>query len=222
MSQAADILTENKRMYNRLFWIDLISRLWALGGGLWTLWLIVQTVLNTRPGAHVLLTLPVSQDYPAQPGTLSYSGGPYVLQGTTVQFTEATMTVAHLSTTTVIMLGLGEVFAAATSAGIAYCIFLLARRLRAGQPFAASAARTLVVAGLILGIGSTASNLLHGIGQATAFNIMYMAKYGNMQIGGSSTTFIDFVPLFFAGLLFALAGVFRYGAALQRETDGLV
>jgi Protein of unknown function (DUF2975) len=170
----------------------------------------------------VQLTLPVNQNYPPHSGSLHYSGSPYVVQGTAVHFTQATMTVAHLSPVTTIMIGLGEVFAAATSAGIAYCIFLLARRLRVGQPFAASAARTLVVAGLILGIGSTASNVLHGIGQTTAFNVAYIAKYGDLTLGGSSTQLIDFVPLFFAGVLFALAGVFRYGASLQRETDGLV
>lgn len=215
-------LVDSKNMYNRLFWIDWISRLWTVGAVLWTISLIVQTVFNTLPGAHVSLTVAANQDYPARSGTLSYSGSAYVLQGTSVHFTEATMTVAHLPVSTVILLGLGQIFAAVTSAGIAWCIFLLAQRLRADQPFAASTAHALTAAGLILGIGCTASNLATALGQLGVGSIAYMPKYGELTLGGSGTTFIYFVPLFFAGVLFALAGVFRYGARLQRDTAGLV
>jgi hypothetical protein len=222
-------LVDSNKMYNRLFWIDWISRLWALGAAAWSIWLIVQTILNTLPGAHVSLTVAANQDYPPHPGELFYSGSAYVLQGTSVHFTQATMTVAHLPAVTVILLGLGQIFAAVTSAGIAWCIFLLAQRLRADQPFAASTAHALTAAGLILGIGCTASNLATAFGQIGKSYIAYMPKYGELTLGGSSTTFIDFVPLFFAAVLFALAGVFRYGeklqrdnAALKRDTTGLV
>ena len=216
------------RMYNRLFWLNWISYLWASGFGLWTIWLIIQTVLNCLPGAHVQLDVPVSMNYPPYPGSLSYGGSAYVLQHTSVTFTQATMTVSHLPVQNAILLGLGQVFASATSSGIAWCIHLLVRKLRANEPFTESTAKALVAAGLILGIGSTASSLATAIGQL-GLAIAYVPKYGDWMPYVNSRSLIDLTPLFFAGVLFALAGVFRYGArlereraALKRETEGLV
>jgi hypothetical protein len=221
-------LDASNRMFNRLFWLNWISYFWALGFGLWALWLVVQTVLNCLPGAHVQLDLPVSQDYPPRSGSLSYGGSAYVLQHTSVTFTRASMLVSHLEIKNAVLLGLGQVFASATSSGIAWCIYVLVRKLRQNEPFTESTARALVAAGLILGIGSTASSLATAMGQL-GLSIAYIPKYGDWNGFALNDTFIEFAPLFFAGVLFALAGVFRYGArieheraALKRETEGLV
>jgi hypothetical protein len=138
------------------------------------------------------------------------------------------MLVSHLPIMNVILLGLGQIFASAVSSGIAWCIYVLVRRLRAGEPFSQSTARALVAAGLILGIGSTASTIATASGQF-GLTIAYIPKYGLWPVMIGSDPFIQFMPLFFAGVLFALAGVLRYGARLERqraelerETAGLV
>jgi hypothetical protein len=218
---ATAIFYDNKKMFARLFWIDWIARLWFIGGGIWSIWLIIRTVIYLQPGAQVPLTMPVNQVFEQWPGKAYYSGSPYVLQHTTVQFTQATMTVVHLAPATVIWLGIGDIAAALMGAALAYCVFLLAWNLRNGRPFAATLSRLFVAGGLILGIGSTVSSVAKGIGQMTAMDIADTGKYQSLQIG-SPGTLLEFTPLFIAGLLFALAGVFRYGASLQRETDGLV
>jgi Protein of unknown function (DUF2975) len=216
------------RMYNRLFWLNWISYYWALGFALWTMWLIVQTVLNCLPGAHVLLDVPITVTYPPHPGALSYSGSAYVVPHTSVTFTRASMLVSHLSISHAVPLGLGQIFASATSSGIAWCTWVLVRKLRANEPFTQSTSRALVIAGLILGIGSTASAIATAIGQL-ALNVAYIPKYGDWPQAVNDSQFIPFTPLFFAGVLFALAAVFRYGAQLEgeraelkRETEGLV
>ena len=216
------------RMYNRLFWLKWISYLWASGSALLAIWLIIQTVLNCLPGAHVLLDVPISMNYPPQPGSLSYSGSAYVVQHTSVTFTQATMTVAHLPIKNAILLGLGQIFASATSGGIAWCIHILVRKLRANEPFTESTAKALVAAGLILSIGSTASSIATAMGQI-GLQIAYIPKYGDWIGFVNSRSLIEFTPLFIAGVLFALAGAFRYGAQLEREraelrreTEGLV
>ena len=216
------------RMYNRLFWLNWISCLWGVGFGVWTVWLVSQTVLNCLPGAHVQLDVPITFNYPPHSGSLSYGGSAYVLQQTSVTFTRASMLVAHLPVENVILLGLGQICASATSSGIAWCIYVLVRRLRANEPFTESTARALVIAGLILGIGSTASTLATATGQL-GLAIGYIPRYGDWPTLVDSDPFIELTPLFVAGVLFALAAVFRYGARLEREraelareTEGLV
>ena len=215
-------------MYNRLFWLNWISYLWGVGFGLWTIWLAIQMVLNCLPGAHVQLDVPLSFNYPPHAGGLHYGGSAYVLQQTAVTFTRASMLVSHLPVQNVVMLGLGQVFTSATSSGIAWCIYVLVRRLRGDEPFSESTAKALVAAGLILGIGSTASSVATFGGQF-ALTIAYIPKWGDWPTMINADPLIQFVPLFLAGLLFALAGVFRYGARLERErtqlkreTEGLV
>jgi hypothetical protein len=216
------------RKYDRLFWLTWISFFWALGAGVWSVWLIVQTVLNCLPGAHVLLTLPTNLIIPPVSGTVSYAGSAYVEPGSAVTATTVTLTASHLPLQNAILLGLSDVFAAATSAAIAWCIYLLMRRLRSNEPFAASTARALTAAGLVLGIGSTASTLCGGIGHLGLY-VAYLAKDGGDGFFVTGGEVVEFMPLFFAGVLFALAGVFRYGARLEqervrlrRDTEGLV
>jgi hypothetical protein len=215
-------------MRSRLFWLNLISYAWAVGFGLWSIWLIVQTVQNSLPGAHVQLDVPLTFTYPPHSGQLGYGGSAYVLQHTVVTFTRATMTVSHLPAINAVLIGLGQVLASATSSGIAWCIYVLVRRLRANQPFSDSTAKALVAAGLILGIGSTASSVATFGGQFD-LTIGYIPKWGDWPTLINSDPLIQFTPLFIAGVLFALAGVFRYGARLEseraelrRETEGLV
>jgi hypothetical protein len=209
------------RTYNRLFWLNWISTLWAIGFALWTVWQIVKTILNCLPGAHVALDLPMTLDYPPRPGSISYSGSTYVLQHTAVTFTHASLTVAGLPIYNAILLGLGGIFASATSSGIAFCISVLVRKLRANEPFTESTARALVVAGFILGIGSTASTVATAFGQF-GLVIAYIPKYGIWSPYSDTQSIVEFTPLFFAGVLFALAGVFRYGARLERERAELL
>jgi hypothetical protein len=212
-------LEANDTKLGASFWLYWIATFWALGFAIFTVYLIVQTVLNCLPGAQVMVTLPASQDYPPHSGSLHYSGAAYVVQGTDVTFTQATMLVSHLPISSAILLGLGQIFAAATSAGIAWCVIALVRQLRDDQPFAASTSRALVAAGLILAIGSTASTISTASAQI-GLQIAYIAKFGQLTLSGDGT-FISLTPLLIAAVLFALAGVFRYGARLERERDVL-
>lgn len=220
-------LTANDSVLGASFWLYWIAVLFAAGFAIYTLYLVVQTVLNCLPGAQVLVSLPASQDYPPHSGSLHYAGSAYVVQGTDVTFTQATMLVSHLPVTSTIFLGLGQIFGTATYAGIAFCVVALLRQWRKDEPFAAATSRALFAAGLILAIGSTASTVSTASAQI-GLQIAYIAKYGDLTLD-SGGTFINFTTLLVAAVLFALAGAFRYGtrlererAQLARETEGLV
>jgi hypothetical protein len=227
MSAAAEI-EPSTRPYGRLSWLPWITYFWGLGFGIWALWLIVQTVLNCLHGAQVQLDLPISQQAQPWAGQSSYGGTAYVVQHTTVTYTRASMLVSHVPVQNVIFLGLGQIFASATSSVIAWCVYVLVRKLRHDEPFAEATARALVIAGVVLAVGSLASSISTVIGQL-GLSVAFNPKSGNLIMFSGSDPLIQFTPLIVAAVLIALSGVFRYGARiererleLKRETEGLV
>jgi hypothetical protein len=219
---ATKIFSDNKRMYNRLFWLDWISRLWFIGSGIYAVGLIYALFLHLQPGAQQTLTLPIDQSDPAAKGQANFDGMTSVVSHTVPQFTQMTVTLAHISAPAVILLGASDILAAVISAALAWFLFRFVWHLRQGQPFAASTARTMTAAGIIVGAGFTVSALLRALAYGQIGLVGFNGRDGiTIGIAGGQTGF-DFMPLFIAGVLFALAGVFRYGAELQRETDGLV
>jgi hypothetical protein len=183
---------------------------------------VVGIVIACQPGAHLMVTLPAQQDYPSRSGTLTYGGSAYVVPGTSVSFTEATMEVTGLPASMVIWLRIGPVISAVTGGSIALLIGLLAHKIRAGQPFASNTSRTLLRAAVFVAVGFTFSSLISQASRnAVAHSIAYIPRDGFLQLGGSSFE-LDLVPLYFALVLVGLAAIFRTGERLQRDTDGLV
>lgn len=97
----------------------------------------------------------------------------------------------------------------------AWLILRLARTLRAGDPFTPANARRLTLLALVVGIGSTASQMLH---IASTLAVLDIAPGGPYVAGGV----ISFLPLLLMLALAALAEVFRRGARMAQDVEGLV
>jgi hypothetical protein len=96
------------------------------------------------------------------------------------------------------------------------CLLLLVRSLRGGDPFVPANARRLYAIAIAVGVGGEAASLLHAWGRADVL--------GDPAIAPFVLTDVDFtlMPLW-AGLGLAVAAeVFRQGAALRQEVEGLV
>lgn len=115
-----------------------------------------------------------------------------------------------------LVLGVGNLLVAAASIAIGWCIYVAARRAALGTPFDRSVGRTFTVAGfVVLGAGVIGSIL-----KQVAMNLAVQELPG-----GSDVPFylsLEYWPLLVSLGCFAMAAIFRHGARLQRETEGLV
>jgi hypothetical protein len=153
------------------------------------------------------VNLPVSTSYPPHPS---------------LAITGVMVTVTHPTIFMITTLGVSHILTCLVGAGVAVVIGLVCRRLRAGTPFVAVAVRMLVWAAIIVAVGLTASDILQQFGQnAVTSQADAIRRYGDLQLT-SGQWGLNPVPLFFALVLIAVAGAFRYGERLQADTEGLV
>lgn len=101
------------------------------------------------------------------------------------------------------------------AAAIAYTLFRIAR----GQSFHASLYAVISAAGVTLALGMVLSTGLGGLGRMMAGDEL------NTLLGTDTFAvgfFFSVIPVLIGFAVLGLAAVFRIGARLQRETDGLV
>ena len=162
------------------------------------------------PGASTI-TLLTSSEIPSP----SHDGAPQLVHGV---FTTADVVASGLSGGTRALLatgtGLGFLTTAVVLGGVAYLIAALSR----GKPFARPLPVLALIAGATLAIGTLLAQGLTVLGQMSAADELNPVSDDVFIVGG------DFNPtLIFVGIVvMALAFVFRAGARLQRDTEGLV
>jgi len=109
-----------------------------------------------------------------------------------------------------------EVLTALVVIAVLLCLLLLVRSLRAGDPFVPANARRLYAIAIAVGVGGEAASLLHAWGRADVLGHPVIAPFVVTDVS------FTFLPLW-AGLGLAVAAeVFRQGAALRQEVEGLV
>ncbi|MDR1077560.1 MAG: hypothetical protein LBL55_02630 [Propionibacteriaceae bacterium] len=125
-----------------------------------------------------------------------------------------------------------------TLVGVAIVVWRLARALRTGDPFRLSSSALTWAALIVVGGGilaSVAADIAHGLASQDLFQVTGWSVTNALPTAENPTLAdfgwpgptefaltIPFWPLA-AGLVLALlAGVFRYGAQLRRETEGLI
>jgi hypothetical protein len=157
------------------------------------------------------INLLTSSEVPAP----AHDGQPQLVQGS---FTTADVVATGLSDGTRALLaagtGLGVLTSVVVLGGVAYLIATLSR----GRPFARPLPVLALIAGATLAIGSLLAQGLTVLGQMSAADELNPVADDVFVVGG------DFNPtLIFVGIVvMALAFVFRAGARLQRDTEGLV
>jgi hypothetical protein len=130
----------------------------------------------------------------------------------------ADLLVRGLSDVTRILLGLGEglavVVAAVVSIGMAALFWSTAR----GRPFARPLYGWALVAGATLSIGSLLAQGISGFGRMNAAVELNDVTGDIFQVGFP----FDPAPVVIGFAIMAMAYIFRAGARLQRDTEGLV
>lgn len=158
---------------------------------------------------------------PGVPGCSDPGGDTPVLLCASVNSISAT--VAHLTIGTRIVIAAGQVLGLVLLALPAVMIIVLVGQARKGSPFSRTASRTFAWSAVSILVVGTITELTVDIGRTlAAFEVL-----PSPEQGGDITTqgiFYLTLPLWPAGVALALAAlavVFRYGAALQHQTDAL-
>lgn len=135
----------------------------------------------------------------------------------------ANATLGGLSTGTRLVIALGFILASIVMALPAAAIAVICFQLLAGRPFARTVSRTLIVSAIIVLVAGIGVELATQIGRVLASSEVLPPP--GAEATATASWFNLTVPLwpFGAALaLGALGAVFRQGAVLQRETEGLV
>lgn len=191
--------------------------LMALGLGL-TVWQwFAQTEISVTDMPVALLQWP---DVGA-PGCSDPGGDSPTLLCASVDSVSAS--VAHLSVGTRVVMASGQLLGILLMALPAVLIVVLVGQARKGSPFSRLAAQAFAWSAIAVLIVGTVTDLVVGIGRTlAAYEVL-----PTPEEGGNLTTqgiFYLTVPLWPAGIALALAAlavVFRYGAALQQQTEAL-
>lgn len=164
-----------------------------------------------------VLTVPAQLSAPV-PGLPGLDGGTFAA-GEAVELGGPTVVTASVfSPSPSQRLGLvgGRVVAGLTALAVLALLLRITRSLRRGEVFAARNARRLSGIAVLVGVGATAAQLL------TAFGTVRVLDAATVRGSVTPTFEISFLPLVAALGIGVLAEVFRQGAALREDVEGLV
>lgn len=195
----------------------------------------VVAAITLMSGAAVQVTVPITPIEPSLPDgvKLEPATSATILSG---GMDQATLVVSGLPLTTRLVLLAAMLLAAATAIAVCVVVIRLARSVMSGNPFAVGTT-ALIATGWILLIGGVAASLVGQIGDVMACYDIFEYTGGsapeswNPAGGFAGPTWpvpagfkltIPWWPLGGALLLALMAGVFRYGQQLQRDSEGLV
>ncbi|RZT15266.1 DUF2975 family protein [Kribbella sp. VKM Ac-2569] len=128
----------------------------------------------------------------------------------------ATLTVADPDLGQRILLDLPGLFDAVPILLGIYWLFLVARTLRAGDPFAPRNPRRVFGIAVLIAVGSLGDSVL------TAFTNHLLVAGTPLEDHVPFALQISFLPLGIAAVVAALAEAFRVGVRLRADTEGLV
>jgi hypothetical protein len=150
-------------------------------------------------------------------------------------YDHATFQLSGLSAGVRLSLAGADLAAGGASFVVAIAVAILCRRVVAGDPFGRVMPDVITVAGVSILVGGFVWQALSQLGSLLASQQAFHVTSGHWTNSVAGITpesaawpktdysfALSFWPIGIALALFAIAIVFRYGAALQRETEGLV
>lgn len=193
-------------------------------------WWAVLVVIATPFGVAQTLTadsitvpdLPVSMTWPEQlPCGDAVTATPPTLECANV--TSANATILGLTFAPRAMIALGQILGSVVVILPAVVIAVVCFQMLRGRPFARTASRALVVAAAVVLVAGIGVDIAAAVGRGLAAAEVLPGPGDHAVTSGAAYSLTVQVWPFGAALaLVALAAVFRYGGALQRETEGLV
>lgn len=146
---------------------------------------------------------------------LGGGGGDYAVETAT-----ATVILRQAGGGTFLASALTRVLGASVIVAAGYLLLLVVRSLRDGDPFHRANARRLQLAALVVLFGGTAVSVADSV-VGLAFATDAVDALGEDSIVAPGTE-LSFLPLWIGLLLAGLSEVFRRGAAMREELEGLV
>ncbi|MCL2532696.1 MAG: hypothetical protein FWE39_00895 [Nocardiaceae bacterium] len=223
MSVTAQAIAHRSRTPLRLVsWASIAYLLYA------AIKLVGQVIdmVSRLQNAHAGITLTFNPGIPVpQPTNAFFAGGPYVVPGSTLYLTQAQGQVADVPAPSIVMQSLSGIVSVLTAAGIALCVLLLVTWVVQGRPFAAVTTRVLTVLAVVIVVGCESAIVLDFLARQLVNTVMLGAPQtpdGTWSVPADNNLVIDLVPIYVAVALLGLAAVFRVGASLEKETEGLV
>ncbi|MFE6735228.1 hypothetical protein [Microbacterium sp. NPDC057650] len=190
----------------------ILARLWLI---MWSLGAIL-TVVRAFSADFIELQDPVLMSIDQLPTGGAACEAPSAPPSGPVYLCDNTVYGASLGVHMALMAG--TLFVAAAALAIGWAIAVAATQAIGGEPFHPTVARTFGVSGLIvLGAG-----LIGSILQQLAMNLAVQQLPGGSDEGVPFYLSLEYWPLLVSLGCFAMAAIFRHGARLQRETEGLV
>lgn len=191
-------------------------------GQRWALWIVFVVAAGAGTAILILTTVRViiAAAHGQPPVTLIGLQQIAPPSGSTSSFTSITIVFGHVSALVVWLASSAVIIQALTQTVLAALIALLAWRLLHNQPFRRSLYTYTTVGGLILITGGLLSQILFLITNGVAV----LQAYNDSTQPGAWPLTGRFDPSFIGiGILLLLIGAaFKIGAALQRDTEGLV
>lgn len=192
----------------------------------------VVTAVITLVGSVVTVTLPVGTYWPSLPSTVTIEGP--TAEVTAGGFRSAEVAVEGLDFATRAWLAGGILVQGATFVIVSIAVAVLFRQLLNNDPFRPVVARALTISGITVAIGGVGWQVLSLVGGFLASRQVLevtgwtstdpsMSELAELGWPPISTSFdIQGWPLPMGLALVGLALIIRRGAALQRDTEGLV
>ncbi|MCB1273770.1 MAG: hypothetical protein KDB25_05175 [Leucobacter sp.] len=221
---------------------DPVIRITMIIAIVWAMFATIGAVFNAvailDPGSDTSITFPVETFWPELPEGVELEGTGAALN--TGGFTQVTGTVAGLDLPTRICWAISQALWWLIPGVIAALIALACRQLRAGSAFAPAVAKATMATAVVVTVGGFAAQVLGDIaGSMAAAEVLqwHGATWGGndaLEALGIEDPLsawwpkpgmrieLPFWPIA-AGLGFAaLAAIFRYGAKLQHDQEGLI
>ena len=199
----------------------VVAAAWTAIGLLGTIFTLAQTV---GAGSIYVTGLPVSMSWPtalpcfAPEATLP--SGTYI---ECASMSEANAWIAGLPIAPRIVIAAGQLASAALAILPGALVAVVCFQTLRGRPFASVVTRALFVSAGVVIVAGLASDVLSGVGRGLAAQAVLPTGVDAPLISGAPFQIsVQLWPIGAALALAALAMIFRYGARLQRDTEGLV
>ena len=205
----------SNRQGRTLVAVQVVAGVYAMGAFVFTAFMLFVVLSSGLAGGDSAITLPVGASPATQLSTLDANP-----RSPDAHFTEVEFTAQDLSLGTSLLYYAPRALTPLAHGVVALAIMVLARNVRSGHPFAGPVISGMRISALTIAIIGSANQLLTSFGTSQArWELLSDTPFLAGWLGAPA---FDWTPVFVGLTLGIIASVFRAGAGLQRETEGLV
>ena len=205
----------SSRQARTLVAVQVVACVYAMGAFVFVAFMLFVVLSSGLAGGGSAITLPVGASLATAVSNLDISA-----QSPDAYFTEVEFTTQDLSLGASLLYYSPRVLTPLAHGIVALTIMVLAGNVRSAQPFAGPVIRGMTISAMTIAIIGSANQLLASFG--TSLARWELLSDTPLLAGWLPAPAFDWTPVFVGFTLGIIASVFRAGASLQRETEGLV